>query len=187
MKRFVGQAVGWLICLASANLSAAFSAIEHSISHQQLFMQGQVALDLPQAIRHAIQQEIPIVFKTQIQLHQQREILLFNWSQRVQHIEYQTQLSYSQFYQTYTLHNLRNGNRLNFTQLDDALMVMGRFQDFPVSDLSQLHAGLDYRLQISIRLDWRALSAPLFSHALFNQAWLYNTGWITHPIKLGAT
>lgn len=166
--------------------AASLSQINHSINHQQLLMQGQLTIDLPEAIRQAIKQEIPILFKTQIQLKQQRDFVIINLPKRLTQIDYQTELRYSHFYQTYTLHNLRNGNRLAFSQLDEALNVLGHFQDFPLIELSQLHAGLHYQLAVSIGIDWRKLSAPLFNQALFNQAWQYNTGVIRHAITLGS-
>ena len=166
-----GLLLGWLMFLFYGSALATASQVNYSSSHQQLLMQAQLVVDLPEEVRQAITQEIPVLFKTRIRFNQDRHLLIFNLPKRLQQLEYQTALSYSHFYQTYTLHNLRNGNRLNFSQLDEALMVMGRFQDFPITELSQLHAGLDYHLQVAISLDWRQLPATLFSHALFNQAW----------------
>lgn len=173
------------VILLSGQSGAVASQISHSLNHQQLLMQGELAVALPDDIRQAIKQEIPILFVTRIQLEQQRDFIFFNLPKQLTQIQYQTELHYSHFYQTFTLHNLRNGNRLAFSQLDEALKVLGRFQDFPLTDLSQLHAGLNYRIVASIGIDWRRLSAPLFNHALFNQAWQYNTGLISHSITLG--
>jgi hypothetical protein len=182
---WLGWLLGWLMFLFYGSALASASQVNYSSSHQQLLMQAQLVIDLPQEIRQAIAQEIPILFKTRIRLQQQRNLFIFHLPKPVQRFEYQTELRYSHFYQTYTLHNLRNGNRLSFSQLDEALMVMGRFQDFPITDLSQLHTGLDYQLQVAIAIDWRQLPATLFSHALFNQAWQYSTGWINQPVTLG--
>lgn len=173
------------VILLSGQSGAVASQISHSLNHQQLLMQGELAVALPDDIRQAIKQEIPILFVTRIQLEQQRDFIFFNLPKQLTQVQYQTELHYSHFYQTFTLHNLRNGNRLAFSQLDEALKVLGRFQDFPLTDLSQLHAGLNYRIVASIGIDWRRLSAPLFNHALFNQAWQYNTGLISHSITLG--
>ena len=176
----------FLILGANALSASTPPPIDHSIHHQQLLMQGQVSVELPQTIHQAIQQEIPILFKTQITLTQQRDFVLFKWPKRLTQIDYQTELRYSHFYQTYSLHNLRNGNRLSFSELDEALKVLGYFQNFPIIELSQLHAGLHYELSVSIGIDWRKLSTPLFNQALFNPDWQYNTGSLVHNLRLGA-
>ena len=186
MKHLLHGLTYLMLVFSSQAFATSASQISHSINHQQLLMHGQLVVELPDEIRQAIKQEIPILFKTQIQLKQERELIVFNFPKRLTEINYQTELRYSHFYQTYTLHNLRNGNRLTFSQLDEALNILGRFQEFPLIELSQLHAGLHYQLAVSIGVDWKKLSAPLFNQALFNQAWQYNTGTIHHALTLGS-
>ncbi|WFE69321.1 DUF4390 domain-containing protein [Thiomicrospira sp. R3] len=160
-------------------------SLSHSIVGQQLVMHGQIEVALPEEVRQAIEHEIPIRFKTHIQLNQRNQFLFFRTRSQVLDITYSTELSYSHFYKRYTLHNLRNQNRLHFLSLEDALHTLGRFEDFSLVDVNHLHAGLHYTLQVKIDLDWLKLPAPLISHALFNQSWFYSTGWLEQKILFG--
>ncbi|UQB42049.1 DUF4390 domain-containing protein [Thiomicrospira microaerophila] len=182
MRSLATQGFGLILLLFASQAWSIADQLSYHIHPPQLLMSAQVDMDLPEEIRQAIEHEIPILFKTQIQLEQQSQFLFFRSRQKQVDISYLTELSYSHFYQRYTLHNLRNNNRLHFSSLDNALQTLGRFDDFLLADLNQLHAGLNYSLKLRISVDWLQLPAPILSHALFNRAWFYNTGWLVKPI-----
>jgi hypothetical protein len=184
-----------LICLlvtgpfsASAMTPKGEITIIHSNESQQdgqLLLDAQGAVILSPGLLEAIDKGITLFFRTQIEVRQQKSGLM-SWHQPVvTRIDYLTELSYSRFYQRYTLINQRNGNVRHLQDLNQALTTLTRLQSVPLLPMTQLHPGLDYQIRLKFSVDYWQLDAPLLTHALFNRDWRLTSHWDHIPVQLG--
>ncbi|AEG32280.1 hypothetical protein Thicy_1522 [Thiomicrospira cyclica ALM1] len=151
----------------------------------QLLLDAQGDILLSPGLMEAIDKGIKVYFRTQVEVRQQKSGLMA-WHQPViTQIDYLTELSYSRFYQRYTLVNQRNGNVRHFQNINQALNTLTRLQSFPLLPMSQLHPGLDYQIRLKFSVDYWQLNAPLLTHALFNRDWRLASRWNHVPVQLG--
>lgn len=159
--------------------------LNESQQNGQLLLDAQGEVILSPGLLEAIDKGITVFFRTQIEVRQQKSGLM-SWHQPVvTRIDYLTELSYSRFYQRYTLINQRNGNVRHFQDLNQALNTLTRLQSFPLLPMSQLHPGLDYQIRLKFSVDYWQLNAPLLTHALFNRDWRLTSQWDHIPVQLG--
>lgn len=146
-------------------------------SEQQLFIDAQARIELPEPIVQAIQHEIPLRFITEVALVREDSILFIPFMREQVRIDYTTQISYSRFYQRYTLHNLRNHNRQQVSTLAQALDLLGTLNGFQLASLAQLHPGARYHVRLRFRLEYWTLPAPMLTQALFDRGWRLSSQW----------
>jgi hypothetical protein len=146
-------------------------------SEQQLFIDAQARIDLPEPIVQAIQHEIALRFITEVALVREDNIVFIPFVREQVRIDYTTQISYSRFYQRYTLHNLRNHNRQQVSTLAQALDLLGTLNGFQLASLAQLHPGARYHIRLRFRLEYWTLPAPMLTQALFDSRWRLSSPW----------
>jgi hypothetical protein len=146
-------------------------------SQQQLLIDAQARIELPEAIVQAIEHEIPLRFITEVALVREHNLLLLPFMHEQVRIDYTTQISYSRFYQRYTLHNLRNHNRQQVASLAQALDLLGTLNGFQLASLAQLHPGARYHIRLRFRLEYWTLPAPMLTQALLDARWRLSSRW----------
>ncbi|WP_234968911.1 DUF4390 domain-containing protein [Thiomicrospira sp. ALE5] len=159
--------------------------LNESQQNEQLLLDAQGDIALSAGLLEAIDKGITVYIRTEVEVRQLKSGLMAWHRPIITRLEYLTELSYSGFYQRYTLYNQRNGNLLHFQDINQALNTLTRLQSFPVISMSRLHPGLDYQVRLRFSIDHWQLNAPLLTHALFNPDWRLSSGWRTTPITLG--
>lgn len=170
----------------SLPVNAAIELLHMADYHadQQLFIDAQARFNLPDPLVQAILHEIPLRFITQVELARQDYLVFFPFKREQVRIDYVTQISYSRFYQRYTLHNLRNNNRQHFSSLAQALDTLGTLNGFHLAGLAQLHPGAQYHIRLRFKLEYWTLPAPMLTQALLDARWRFSSPWFDLPIEM---
>jgi len=171
-----------LSLLSFANHSHAENEIvilnvtEHQ-QDKQLLINSQTEFNLPEEVIEAIHHEVPIRFKTQIELTEEKRVLGFKYQRTRNYVEYRTELYAYGVNRLYTLYNNRNQKAQTFKTLEEALKTLATLQTFPVASLSELHPEQRYTLRVRISLDYWSLPAPMILEALFTPHWQLDSQW----------
>jgi len=144
---------------------------------QQLLFDSQVQFHLTDAVIEAIYNEITLTFKTEIVFEEHQRLAGIRYRRERKHVAYNTQLSYSNFSNRYTLSNERNSKVQSFSSLDEALKTLGTLSAFPVLNLSELHPAQKYTLRLNINLNRWRLPAPLVLNSILDTDWNLDSGW----------
>ena len=183
--------LGWSLNASAQADSKAISGhidvihLNESQQNGQLLLDAQGEIALSAGLLEALDKGITLYFRTDIEVRQLKSGLM-RWHQPiVTRIDYLTELSYSRFYQRYTLVNQRNGNVQHFQDLQQALNTLTRLQSFALVAMNQLHPGLSYQIRLRFSVDYWQLNAPLLTHALFHREWRLTSDWHYTPIQLG--
>lgn len=140
-------------------------------------------INLPLKLSEAVHNKIPLYLVTEIELRRKDNLLFIPYYVRHKQYEYTTLFSYSHFDKSYKLHNLRNNNQLEFTNLQDALQTFGNLNNFYLANSNQLYPGLEYQLRVRFSLNKKQLPVSLYTQTFFNQDWNFKTDWFTLEIS----
>lgn len=153
----------------------------HNDKH--LLIDSESSFALPENIIQAIDHEIPLSFKIEIELLEKSKMLGYEYNRQRSHIQFHNQIYSSGVNHLYALFNTRNFKVRTFTNLDEALQTLATLKGFPVASLSELHPGQSYTLRIRINLDYWKLPAPLILEALLTDKWLLDSQWYETSLK----
>lgn len=151
--------------------------------NKQLLIDSESSFQLPENIIQAIDHEVPLSFKIEIELLEKSKIMGYEYDRQRRHILFHNQLYSSGVNRLYALFNTRNKKVQTFTQLDEALRTLATLNEFPVASLSELHPGQRYTLRMRINLDLWKLPAPLLLEALFTNKWILDSQWYETSIN----
>jgi hypothetical protein len=135
------------------------------------FVDAQFALELPPALREAVDHGIALYFVIELEISRHR----WYWFDRRlldDSIEYR--LSYSPLTRQYRL--ARGGLALPFETLDQALATLRRVTQWRVADAALLD-GDGARARIRLRLDTSMLPKPFQVNALTDRDWTLASDW----------
>ena len=144
---------------------------------QTLKFDSNSLIQLPQRVLTAIDHEVLLNFKIQMQLTETNNILGFEYQRTRKNIDYHVELFAHGFNRKYTLFNTRNAQFREFSQLEPALETLATLKAFDIAELNELHSQQTYTLRIRISLDKWKLPAPLLLEALFSDDWELDSGW----------
>ncbi|WP_321277244.1 DUF4390 domain-containing protein [Thiomicrorhabdus indica] len=140
-------------------------------------------IQLNDKIFDAINHEINLNFKIQMQLTEANRLLGIPYQRTRKSIDYHVKLLSEGLDQTFHLYNSRNGHTQSFRDIDDALETLSTIKAFEIAELSELHPRQIYTLRIRISLDIWKLPTPLLLEALFTDNWQLNSGWFETTLK----
>jgi len=144
---------------------------------KNLIISSESTFNLPPNIIEAINHEIPLNFKIEIELLEDGTWLWLDYERTRQSIEFHTEVRAFGVNRTYTLYNSRNNKTRSFQSINEALQTLSTLEDFPVISLSELHPKQRYTLRMRIKLDHWKLSPPLIFEAVFSDDWNIDSGW----------
>lgn len=144
---------------------------------KNLIISSVSTFNLSPNVIEAINHEIPLNFKIQIELLENGSWLWFDYQRTRQSIEFHTEVRAFGVNRTYTLYNSRNNKTRSFQSIDEALQTLSTLEAFPVISLSELHPKQRYTLRMRIKLDHWKLSPPLIFEAVFSDDWNIDSGW----------
>jgi len=176
-----------LLCVQSSSVWAKnaiyFSELKEHIQDQKLMLSAEIDFKLPEQVVSAIHHDIPILFKTEMVLLEEKSFLGIPFKRVRKSIEYRTELYAYGVSRYYVLYNHRNHKRQTFQTLEDALQTLGTLQALPVMSLTELHPEQVYLFKIRISLDKWRLPPPLLIDALFEPYWQLDSGWQTLKLR----
>ncbi len=151
--------------------------------NKQLLMDSESIFRLPGYVTQAINSEVPLNFRIQIELTEDSNLFGIQYQRTRKQLDFHTRLKASGVKRTYQLYNTRNHKTQNFRSLDEALKTLSTLQAFPIASLSELHPEQRYTLRMRIRLDISELPAPLLAEAIFTDKWLLDSEWYETTLK----
>ncbi|GEM_PF-2379691 len=173
-------------CLQSTSVVAKqgiyFTTLSERIQDQTLMLNAKVDFKLPEQVVSAIHHDIPILFKTEMVLLEEKSLLGIPFNRVRKSIEYRTELYAYGVNRYYVLYNHRNHKRQTFQTLEEALQTLGTLQALPVMSLVALHPEQTYLFKIRISLDKWRLPPPLLIDALLEPYWQLDSGWQSFQI-----
>lgn len=149
---------------------------------QQLKVDADVGITLPQPMLDALHHEIPLTFITQFELDERFNFMGINLNRTRTQIKYKTKLYYFTYNNLYFITNLRNRQTQSFENLKDALKTLGTIDNFNITDLSELHPSTLYTIKLRVKFDPWELPSPLLIHTLISRDWYLSSGW--HKIEI---
>ncbi|WP_172959654.1 DUF4390 domain-containing protein [Thiomicrorhabdus aquaedulcis] len=152
-------------------------AMDIKIADQQVRLDSQTKVTLSDALIEAVHHEIPLTFRTEIQLTEHTAIANWTYERHVKTVRYETTLHTTGFNRRYVLTNKRNQNVQSFITLQNALEALGTLQDFTLVSLSRLNVEQTHTVKMQISLNRWQLPAPLILNTLFNPDWQMSSGW----------
>lgn len=144
---------------------------------QHLKIDSNSRITLSERVLNAIDHEVLINFKIQLQLTEANRIMGVPYQRTRKDLEYHVQLFAYGVNRQYMLYNSRNSQMQTFRQLEPALETLSTLKGFEIAELSELHPKQKYTLRMRISLDRWKLPAPLLLEALFSQDWKLDSGW----------
>lgn len=163
---------------AQADNRVAFSRGVVEVRHGTdpgTFVDAQFALELPAALRDAIDHGIPLYFVIELELSRHR---WYWFDKRLLDDRIEYRLSFSPLVRQYRL--ARGGLALSFDTLDQALATMRRVTQWRVADVDLLDENA--RARIRLRLDTSMLPKPFQVNALTDHDWTLVSDWARLPI-----
>jgi hypothetical protein len=128
------------------------------------------------AAMEALLNGIPLVLDIEIRVERGRKWL---WNDTVAALSQRYRLQFHALSDRYVIHNLNTDQRQSFTQLEDALYVLGVIREFPMLDRRLLTAGADYQAGIRASLVVEELPTPMRLWAYVSDQWHMNSPWYT--------
>lgn len=166
------------VLTVQAELSKAeISYISDYQQDQQLLIDAKINLQLSAEMQEALKHEVPIRFKTTISLSEKLPILGLEFYQENTSIEYETELRYFGYTNTFILTNHRTKKSITFKDLNNALYTLGVIYSFPITELAKLHPGNAYQIKMRMQISPWHLPAPLIVPAIFSDDWQLDTDW----------
>jgi hypothetical protein len=176
-----------LLCVQTSSIWAKnaiyFSDLKELIQDQKLVLSAEINFELPEQVVSAIHHDIPILFKTEMILLEEKSFFGISFKRVRKSIEYHTELYAYGVSRYYILYNHRNHKRQTFQTLEEALQTLGTLQALSVMSLTELHPEQTYLFKIRISLDKWRLPPPLLIDALFEPYWQLDSDWQTLKLR----
>ena len=131
------------------------------------------------AAMEALLNGIPLVLEVEIRVERGRKWL---WNDTVAALSQRYRLQFHALSDRYVIHNLNTDQRQSFSQLEEALHVLGEIREFPMLDRRLLTADSDYQAGIRASLVVEELPTPMRLWAYVSDQWHMNSPWYTWPL-----
>lgn len=151
--------------------------VEKKLDEQHLLISAKTRFMLKPAIVQAVHHEVPLFFKTQIELLEKHNWLGIPYHRTRTQISFTTRLHAFGVNRLYTLHNNRNDKTLTFKTLAAAINTLTTINEVKVAKRSQLHPKQRYTLRMRLSLNRWQLPAPLLIDTFLTSKWEADSGW----------
>jgi hypothetical protein len=188
VPRAARAAGAWLLaiglCLSAAAAAAderigvahAFVDIRHG-TDPGAFVDAQFDLQLPAALRDAVDHGIALYFAVDVEVTRSR---WYWFDKRVLDDTIEYRLSFSPLTREYRL--ARGGLAQPFESLDQALATMRRVSQWRIADTTEFEGG-NTHARIRLRLDTSMLPKPFQVSALTDRDWTLVSDWTRLPLN----
>lgn len=147
------------------------SSVEDGRIH---FMDAHIEIHLPDYVRHAIYNGIPLPMLLQIEVNEKKDWWL---DQTLVIIEQRYVLHYYPLFDSFRLNNLTNGSSQNLSSFDNAFQKIGVISRFPILDNEHFPNSEDLYARIRLKIDIAALPKPLRNESLLGGSWDIASEW----------
>lgn len=175
---------GWLLsmllvwaCLVQAQNSAEISQFRVDVIDDEVVASSTIVFELPQAVEDALLKGVPLFFMTEADIVRER---WYWYDKKVTSVRRQTRLAYQPLTRRWRLNvtagTAREGGvglalNQSFDTLEQALSAVKRVTYWQVANLSELSAGVKYKVEFRFRLDVSQLPLPFQIGTLGQTDW----------------
>jgi hypothetical protein len=134
---------------------------------------GEFAFDISRELEDGIVRGIPVTFATEVVVTQPRWYWL---DEKVVHAMQSVRVTYNVWTRQYNA-TINGGAQRSFTNLEDALALILKPQQWRISEKAALKAGEIYSVGVRLRLDINQLPKPILLTALNDKDWRLSSEW----------
>ena len=179
----------WLAILLWMGLSAPIFAANEGIQiktaelkqvEEMYYLNAQMNVNLGPTLEEAVKKGVSLYFITEFEFKRNRWYWL---NEELAHITRVTRLSYNALLRQYLVSGV-NVHARSVDKLEDALVILGEINAWPVVARNQLDKRESYQATLSMRLDTSQLPKPLQINAIATGRWeLESTPmvWMMNP------
>ncbi len=141
-----------------------------------LLLDAEVVYGLTPGAVEALNNGVPLLFETQIELDRSRRFLP---DPNIVKLVQRSQLTYHALTQRFIVRSFNSSEQTSHATLSDALKQLGQLQDLPIIDISLLDPNATYSMRMRSVLDTRSYVAPLRLLAALFQVddWRIESPW----------
>ena len=141
-----------------------------------LLLDAEVVYGLTPGAVEALNNGVPLLFETQIELDRSRRFLP---DPNIVKLIQRSQLTYHALTQRFIVRSFNSSKQTSHVTLSDALKQLGQLQDLPIIDISLLDPNATYSMRMRSVLDTRSYAAPLRMLAALFQVddWRIESPW----------
>lgn len=149
---------------------------------QQARVSARVSFPLNEAIEKAVNQGVPLVLFTEVELQRERAWI---WDVELGRVERRSELRYHALSGRYLLQSDGQERIENFPTLEQALRRYGDINGVPLA-LNESRGVMPEALRVAVRGRIEAQDLPLLVRLLpvGAAAWQHDTGWLYFPVKI---
>jgi hypothetical protein len=149
---------------------------------QQARVSARVSFPINEAIEKAVNQGVPLVLFTEVELQRERPWI---WDVELGRAERRSELRYHALSGRYLLQSDGQERIENFPTLEQALRRYGDLNGVPLELSESRGAALEF-LRVAVRGRIEAQDLPLLVRLLpvGPAAWQHDTGWLYFPVKI---
>lgn len=169
----------WLLWLTvavpvrAADGDVQFNSLVSYVVDSRVYLSTDISMQLSGLARSALESGVALEFDIDIEVWRQYNF----WpDETLRHYQISHRLSYQELTRSYRLERLQSGDRVSFSNLNDALHSMVSLRDLMLLPESELKSGRRHFGRLSISLDIDALPSPLRTQAYFSRAWKIQGG-----------
>lgn len=164
-------------CLVQAQNSAEISQFRVDVIDDEVVASSTIVFELPQAVEDALLKGVPLFFMTEADIVRER---WYWYDKKVTSVRRQTRLAYQPLTRRWRLNvtagTAREGGvglalNQSFDTLEQALSAVKRVTYWQVANLSELSAGVKYKVEFRFRLDVSQLPLPFQIGTLGQTDW----------------
>lgn len=163
--------------LVQAQSSAEVPQFRVDVIDDEVLASGSIVFELPQAVEDALLKGVPLFFVTEADIVRER---WYWYDKKLTSVRRHTRLAYQPLTRRWRLNVTAGAAReggvglaLNqsFDTLEQALAAVKRVAYWPVANLSELSAGVKYKVEFRFRLDVSQLPLPFQIGTLGQTDW----------------
>lgn len=176
--------VGLLLWLAFAGIAQAADRIElrsmYVAPQDDVYMlHGQVAFELPEGARRAIEEGATFNLILEADIRRQRSF----WFDAVAaNIEQQYEVVYHAISGMYLVRNVSNGEQESFATLDAAMARLGKIE-LPLTAITEVAPEMNNEVSVRASLSVRGIPRVLRMLLFWTDDWAQTSGWHTWTLR----
>ena len=162
-------AEGITIEYANGRMKDSFYQVDASINYE-----------LSETVLEALAHGIALRFDITVEIERERKWV---WDKNLSNAILSYTLEYLPLTNSYLVINMITGERIQLQDLNEALRVLGKIENFPVISETELDPTQSYNCFIQSELRIRTLPLPLQPLALISPSWKLSSQWYEWTIR----
>ena len=169
-------------CFSGSIMAEAFTirSVETSLVDKVYTLSALVEYNFSSAAIEALENGVPLIVLTQIEVEQERKWWL---NKDIAELQQGYLLLYHALTEKYIINNLNSGAQENYDSLSGAVSALSQLQSLPILDSNLTKEGARYLVRLRTFLDLESLPAPMRPVAYISSEWRLESDWYEWPLQ----